>query len=260
MPTSEIGTAAGRHHDALRALGAEPVDYHDPAARGRLEVSGLVKSFGSQQVLRGVTLSVDPGSTTAIVGPSGSGKTTLLRLIAGFERAEAGSVTLSGRALAGEDAWVPAHHRDVGYVAQDGALFPHLTAAQNVELMARHLGWDAARIDARRRELVELTRFPGDALSRYPAQLSGGQRQRVGLMRALFLDPALDQEAAGQRFPARPAGRRARQQRIVELLPKLRERMAHGRLTEADRHGSPAHVALGDQRVECKEQTEVHRA
>ena len=120
-------------------------DQHDPGARGRLEVDGLVKSFGSQQVLRGVTLSVDPGSTTAIVGPSGSGKTTLLRLIAGFERAEAGWVVLSGRTLAAGDAWVPAHHRGVGYVAQDGALFPHLTVGQNIAF-----GIDTSRLQGRK--------------------------------------------------------------------------------------------------------------
>ena len=77
----------------------------------------------------------------------------------------------------------------MGYVVQDGGLFPHLTAAGNVSLMARYLGWDAARIRGRLDGLTTLTRFPGEALARYPAQLSGGQRQRVGLMRALMLDP-----------------------------------------------------------------------
>ncbi len=108
------------------------LDYRAEDAPGRLVVDGLAKAFGPHAVLRGVTLSVDPGSTTAIVGPSGSGKTTLLRLIAGFERPDAGSVTLGGRVLAGAGEWVPAHHRAVGYVAQDGALFPHLSVGQNV--------------------------------------------------------------------------------------------------------------------------------
>jgi osmoprotectant transport system ATP-binding protein len=77
----------------------------------------------------------------------------------------------------------------MGYVIQDGGLFPHLDAAQNVTLMARHLGWPSTRIEARLDEIVRMTRFPGEALDRYPLQLSGGQRQRVALMRALMLDP-----------------------------------------------------------------------
>jgi osmoprotectant transport system ATP-binding protein len=80
--------------------------------------------------------------------------------------------------------------RTLGYVIQDGGLFPHLTARGNITLMARFLGWDRARLDRRVNELAELTRFPVDGLDRYPHQLSGGQRQRVGLMRALALDPA----------------------------------------------------------------------
>ena len=100
---------------------------------------------------------------------------------------DAGLVRFRGAPL--DPSNVRAARRQMGYVVQDGGLFPHLTAVQNVELMARHLRWEPARIDARRDELVELTRFPADALERYPAQLSGGQRQRVGLMRALFLDP-----------------------------------------------------------------------
>src|SRR5262249_38663170 len=80
--------------------------------------------------------------------------------------------------------------RRTGYVIQDGGLFPHLTARANAALMARHLGWDRVRIDARVNELAALTRFPADGMDRYPHQLSGGQRQGVGLIRALMLDPA----------------------------------------------------------------------
>ena len=191
------------------------VGYHDPGARGRLEVSGLVKSFGSQQVLRGVTLSVDPGSTTAIVGPSGSGKTTLLRLIAGFERAEAGSVTLSGRSLAGVGAWVPAHHRDVGYVAQDGALFPHLTVGQNVAF-----GIDSARLptgrkatQARVAELLEMVSLDAALAGRRPHEISGGQQQRVALARALAREPEL--MLLDESFSALDAGLRVATRRTV---------------------------------------------
>jgi osmoprotectant transport system ATP-binding protein len=77
----------------------------------------------------------------------------------------------------------------MGYVIQDGGLFPHLTARGNIALLARHLGWDAARIDARLTALTALTHFPANGLARYPAELSGGQQQRVALMRALMLDP-----------------------------------------------------------------------
>src|SRR6476469_11144325 len=194
---------------------APTVDYHDAAARGRLEVSDLVKDFGSQQVLRGVTLSVDPGSTTAIVGPSGSGKTTLLRLIAGFERAEAGSVTLSGRALAGGDAWVPAHHRDVGYVAQDGALFPHLTVGQNIafgiDTSALSGGRKAAR--ARVAELLEMVSLDSALAARRPHEISGGQQQRVALARALAREPEL--MLLDESFSALDAGLRVATRRAV---------------------------------------------
>jgi iron(III) transport system ATP-binding protein len=194
------------------------VDYHDPSARGRLEVSGLTKSFGPQQVLRGVTLSVDPGSTTAIVGPSGSGKTTLLRLVAGFERADAGSVTLSGRSLAGGDAWVPAHHRDVGYVAQDGALFPHLTVGQNIafgiDVSALAGGRKAAR--ARVEGLLEMVSLDRALAVRRPHEISGGQQQRVALARALAREPEL--MLLDESFSALDAGLRVATRRTVATV------------------------------------------
>ncbi|GGM93918.1 Fe(3+) ions import ATP-binding protein FbpC [Terrabacter tumescens] len=192
-------------------------DQHDPGARGRLEVDGLVKSFGSQQVLRGVTLSVDPGSTTAIVGPSGSGKTTLLRLIAGFERAEAGSVVLSGRTLAAGDAWVPAHHRGVGYVAQDGALFPHLTVGQNIAF-----GIDTPRLQGRKAtrakvaELLEMVSLDAALAARRPHEISGGQQQRVALARALAREPEL--MLLDESFSALDAGLRVATRRTVSRV------------------------------------------
>jgi ABC-type sugar transport system ATPase subunit len=112
-----------------------------PSTNSHLEIEAVTKNFGSQAVLKGVNLSVAKGGTTAIVGPSGSGKTTLLRLIAGFEHPDTGSISLNATKVAGEGFWVPAHKRHVGYVAQDGALFPHLTVGQNVSfgLSASHL-------------------------------------------------------------------------------------------------------------------------
>jgi osmoprotectant transport system ATP-binding protein len=134
-------------------------------------------------------LTVAAGRTTVLIGPSGCGKSTLLRLILGLVAPSSGTVVFDGRA-------VTAHNllelrRRMGYVIQDGGLFPHLTAGDNVTLMARHLGWPMERTSARLDELRALTRLPADALDRYPSQLSGGQCQRVSLMRALMLDPDL---------------------------------------------------------------------
>jgi osmoprotectant transport system ATP-binding protein len=145
------------------------------------------KSYRGLDALAGVTLEVAPGRTTVLIGPSGCGKSTLLRLLLGLVVPDDGIVRFDGEALSPER--VPAVRRRVGYVIQQGGLFPHLTARRNVTLMAEHLGWSAARTAARIAELTDLTHFPSDALERYPAELSGGQNQRVGLMRALMLDP-----------------------------------------------------------------------
>jgi osmoprotectant transport system ATP-binding protein len=161
----------------------------DPILDPILELVGASKRYDGQIALAPLDLEIARGETVGLIGPSGSGKTTILRLALGLLTPDAGLVRFRGAPLAAAN--VRGARQQMGYVVQDGGLFPHLTAAENVELMARHLGWQAPRIDARRAELVELTRFPADALERYPWQLSGGQRQRVGLMRALFLDPAL---------------------------------------------------------------------
>lgn len=145
------------------------------------------KRFAGRTALGPLTLDLPAGRTTALLGPSGCGKSTLLRLLVGLVTPDAGQVTFAGTPV------TPATARSVrirvGYVIQDGGLFPHLTARGNVTLMARHLGHDRTATDARVAELAALTRFPADGLDRHPDQLSGGQRQRVGLMRALLLDP-----------------------------------------------------------------------
>ena len=151
------------------------------------ELAAISRSFGPVSAVSGVTLTVARGRTTVLIGPSGCGKSTLLRLMNGLEPPDAGAVAFDGEAVT--PATAPALRRRMGYVIQEGGLFPHLTAAGNVALMARWLGWDAARIEARMGKLAALVQLPEDTLSRYPAQLSGGQRQRVGLMRALMLDP-----------------------------------------------------------------------
>ena len=154
-----------------------------------LELREINKRFAGTTVLRDISLTVAEGSTTVLIGPSGCGKSTLVRIVNGLILADSGTVGFMGQEV--DRSTAPALRRRMGYVIQEGGLFPHLTAHGNVVLMARHLGWPSERISRRVDELVELTRFPGDGLKRYPAQLSGGQRQRVALMRALMLDPEL---------------------------------------------------------------------
>jgi osmoprotectant transport system ATP-binding protein len=152
-----------------------------------LELRGISKDYDGARVLGPLDLELPAGRTTVLIGPSGCGKSTLLRILLRLVRPTRGSVRFDGHVV--DDADVVGMRRRMGYVVQDGGLFPHLSAADNVALMARQLDWPPARIEARVAELCDLTRFPEDALGRYPAQLSGGQRQRVSLMRALILDP-----------------------------------------------------------------------
>jgi osmoprotectant transport system ATP-binding protein len=152
-----------------------------------IELSGVSKSYAGTVVLAALDLRIAPGQTTVLIGPSGCGKSTLLRLMIGLVRPDTGSVKVDGTELT-ETTELEIRRR-LGYVIQDGGLFPHLSARDNVVLMARYLGWTAEKIEARLAELADLTRFPRDGLARFPAQLSGGQRQRVSLMRALMLEP-----------------------------------------------------------------------
>lgn len=151
------------------------------------ELSGIFKKFGELQALKDVDLSVPDGQTTVLIGPSGCGKSTLIRLMVGLVWPDVGTVTFEGQALTPGN--VLALRQKMGYVIQQGGLFPHLTAQGNVVLMANYLGWAQNRVDARVEELAALTHFPKDGLGRFPGELSGGQQQRVGLMRALMLDP-----------------------------------------------------------------------
>src|SRR5437660_1488777 len=144
-----------------------------------LDLVGVSKTFGPTAALHPIDLALPPGRTTVLLGPSGCGKSTLLRLMVGLLRPDAGEVRFGDVPLTPDN--VLDVRRRMGYVVQDGGLFPHLTAAENVGLLARYLRWPAARIDARIAELAALARLPPDCLVRYPAQLSGGQRQRLGL-------------------------------------------------------------------------------
>lgn len=151
------------------------------------ELRGVSKSYDGRAVLEPSDLLAPAGSTTALIGPSGSGKSTLIRLMIGLTRPDRGEVSFDGTLLTADNALLL--RQRMGYVIQEGGLFPHLTAHDNVTLMAHHLGWKAATTRRRLDELIALTQFPAEALRRFPTQLSGGQRQRVSLMRALMLDP-----------------------------------------------------------------------
>ena len=157
--------------------------------RAMLHLENVSKTYGSTTALHPLSLEFAPQQTAVLLGPSGCGKSTLLRLLMGLLRPDSGVIRFDGMPLTPQTIDQVRHR--VGYVIQDGGLFPHLTASDNVTLAARYLKWPMDRIAARVAELVQLVHLPGELLSRYPAQLSGGQRQRVGLMRALMLDPAV---------------------------------------------------------------------
>ncbi|MGI4856805.1 MAG: ABC transporter ATP-binding protein [Janthinobacterium lividum] len=153
-----------------------------------LHVRGLRKAFDGHPVLHGVDLNVERGTVLALLGPSGSGKTTLLRLLCGFERADGGVVEIDGRRVVDAGRHVPSEQRRIGYVAQDGALFPHLSVADNIVFgLPRHQRRARHRVD----ELLELVGLPAAYGVRPPQALSGGQQQRVALARALAPSPTL---------------------------------------------------------------------
>jgi osmoprotectant transport system ATP-binding protein len=154
-----------------------------------VQLSGVSKTFGDAAAIHSIDLSVERGKTTVLIGPSGCGKSTLLRLIIGLLQPDEGEIKFDETPL-GTDK-IDNIRRRVGYVIQEGGLFPHLTARGNILLMARHLARDENEMVARLGELCALTRFPENLVDRYPLELSGGQRQRVSLMRALMLSPEL---------------------------------------------------------------------
>ncbi|RYX97740.1 MAG: ABC transporter ATP-binding protein [Comamonadaceae bacterium] len=184
-----------------------------PQAHGSLEIRAVRKNYGPLEVLAGIDLKVAAGSRTAIVGPSGSGKTTLLRIIAGFEAPDAGQLSLGGQLLADGAQAIPAHQRGIGFVPQDGALFPHLTIAGNVGF---GLPKDTPRRDERIAELMDMVALDAAMLKRRPHEISGGQQQRVALARALAQSPRL--MLLDEPFSALDTGLRASTRKAVAQL------------------------------------------
>jgi iron(III) transport system ATP-binding protein len=153
-----------------------------------LTVQDVTKSFGATPVLTGIDLHVPSRSLTALLGPSGCGKTTLLRLIAGFEDPDTGRIAVGDRTVTGAGRGVPARRRGIGFVPQEGGLFPHLTVAANVGFgLPRRERRDRGRV----RDLLALVGLDAALAERHPHQLSGGQQQRVALARALAPRPSL---------------------------------------------------------------------
>jgi osmoprotectant transport system ATP-binding protein len=174
-----------------------------------VQLLDVSKSYNGAPALYPTTLEIERGKTTILIGPSGCGKSTLLRLIIGLLEPDRGAIQFDGAEISREN--IDNFRRRIGYVIQEGGLFPHLTARANVLLMARYLrrttsrppvgvklDWlnqsslaSEAQMQTRLSELCALTRFPENLLDRFPLELSGGQRQRVSLMRALMLSPEL---------------------------------------------------------------------
>lgn len=158
-----------------------------PSRDAAFSLSGVTHVFGTVRAIDDLTLDFERGRTTILIGSSGSGKSTALRLLIGLEWPQRGEVRCDGEPLRRER--ILELRRRVGYVIQEGGLFPHLSVLGNLGLLPRHLGWNRLRVAERAGELVDLVHLHPDLLGRFPAELSGGQRQRVALMRALMLDP-----------------------------------------------------------------------
>ena len=154
-----------------------------------IDLTDIVKAYGSAHASDHVSLAVPAGQFVALVGGSGSGKTTLLKTINGLIKPDSGQVKVAGRPI--DEGDLHALRRRIGYVFQEIGLFPHMTVAENIAVVPKLERWDASRIEARVRELLDLVALPAAVASRMPSELSGGQRQRVGVARALAAGPEI---------------------------------------------------------------------
>jgi osmoprotectant transport system ATP-binding protein len=183
-----------------------------------LKLQNIYKTFEGKPVLTDVNLSVPKGATHALIGPSGSGKTTLLRITLGLIPFDKGYVKINDQALL---SFTPVEWADrIGYVPQDGGLFPHITGFENVSLIAKLRGWNKQKIESRVEELRKLVDLEAPMLGRFPFELSGGQQQRVAIMRAAMIDPAvmlLDEPMAA----LDPLIRRSLQQELKSIFQRL---------------------------------------
>jgi len=183
-----------------------------------LELQNISKTFEDRTVLTDVNLMVPKGATHALIGSSGSGKTTLLRITLGLIPFDKGYVKINGQALLSftQVEWADR----IGYVPQDGGLFPHISGLNNIALIAKLRGWRRARIDDRLEELRKVVDLDPEILSRFPREMSGGQKQRVSIMRAAMMDPAvmlLDEPMAA----LDPLIRRSLQQELKSIFQRL---------------------------------------
>jgi osmoprotectant transport system ATP-binding protein len=183
-----------------------------------LELQNISKTFEDRCVLAEVNLSVPKGATHALIGSSGSGKTTLLRITLGLIPFDQGYVKINDQALLSftQVEWADR----IGYVPQDGGLFPHISGKNNVALIAKMRGWARARIDARVEELRRVVDLDAEILERFPREMSGGQKQRVAIMRAAMMDPAvmlLDEPMAA----LDPLIRRTLQRELKSIFQRL---------------------------------------
>lgn len=154
-----------------------------------IEIQNLVKRFGEHTAVDNVSLNVSQGETLVLLGTSGCGKTTTLKMINRLIEPSTGSISVDGIDVRQQDG--PTLRRRIGYVIQDGGLFPHYTVADAIATVPKLLNWDVTAIRERTHELITKLQLPETVLQRYPSELSGGQRQRVGLARALAAKPSV---------------------------------------------------------------------
>lgn len=228
------------------------------ASTATLALDAVTRSFGDTLALDDLSFTFPAGCITAVIGPSGCGKSTLLKLCNGLERPDSGTVQLFGQPMDYDD--LPALRRRIGYAVQGTGLFPHLSAGDNITLLAKVQGWSSADMQQRVEELLALTHLPADLLARHPHQLSGGQQQRIGLCRAMMLRP--DLLLLDEPFAAiDPITRQDIHRQLLELQsaePRTAILVTHD-MREALRLAEHV-VVMREGRIVCSETTEALRS